>query len=420
MDRLIANENKIAAMVVSIGGTPAPIIRSIAQYAPEFVSFFASQETFDQVTSIKTELLKNGIVIRSEITITDNVNDLLCCHEKAEEAVKRVTDKQYRNDEVIVDYTGGTKNMSVALALAAITHGFSFSYVGGEKRTKNGVGTVEDGHEKIYPSVNPWDVLAIEEKRKIALLFNRYQFKAAKDLIDTLQGKNTKYKSLFKKIGFLIEGYYKWDLFRHEEARDSFNRARIEDIIEADSTTFGAFAKDSAELKNRFLVRLVEANKKPSGVLALDLYANAERRFDEGKIDDAILRLYRLVEMAAQERLDKCHGIDTSNVPLDKIPDSIRDEFTKEYMSQRTRRIQLPQTAAFRLLHALQDDLGKRFEQHKKRFLDIQSSRNYSYLAHGFGSSSEKTYTTLRTFIFDIGLLDPSDAPTFPKIEVAR
>jgi len=80
MDRLIANENKIAAMVVSIGGTPAPIIRSIAQYAPEFVSFFASQETFDQVTSIKTELLKNGIVIMSEITITDNVNDLLCCH----------------------------------------------------------------------------------------------------------------------------------------------------------------------------------------------------------------------------------------------------------------------------------------------------------------------------------------------------
>lgn len=417
MDQITIDEGKIAAMVVSIGGTPAPIIKSIARYAPEFVSFFASQATADQVASIKTELLKSGIAIKSEITITDDVNDLLYCHEKAEEAVKRVTSKHYKNNEVIVDYTGGTKNMSVALALAAITHGFSFSYVGGEKRTKNGVGIVEDGHEKIYPSVNPWDVLAIEEKKKIALLFNKYQFKAAKDLIDTLQEKNTQYKSLFKKIGFLVEGYYKWDLFRHQEARDSFDRARIEDIIEADSTMFRAFAKDTAELKNRFLGKLVEANRKPSVVLALDLYANAERRFEEGKIDDAILRLYRLVEMAAQERLMTTHGIDTSNVPLDKIPNSIRGEFRNEYMSQRTGKIQLPQTAAFRLLQALHDDLGERFEERKKRFLDIQSSRNYSYLAHGFGSSSEKTYATLRTFIIDIGLVDPDSAPAFPKME---
>lgn len=418
MDQITVEKGKILAMIVSIGGTPAPIIKSIAQYGPEFVSFFASQATVDQIASIKTELLKSGVVIKSEVTITDNVNDLLYCHKKAEEAVKRVKDRHYRSDAVIVDYTGGTKNMSVALALAAITHGFSFSYVGGEKRTKNGVGIVEDGHEKIYPSVNPWDVLAVEEKKKIALLFNRYQFKAAKDLIDTLQEKNTQYKSLFKKIGFLVEGYYKWDLFRHQEARDSFDRARIDDIIEADSTMFRVFAKDSAALKNRFLGRLVEANRKPSAVLALDLYANAERRFDEGKIDDAILRLYRLVEMAAQERLMTNHGIDTSNVPLDKIPYSIREEFTKEYISHRTGKIQLPQTAAFRLLQVLHDDLGKRFEQHTKRFLDIQSSRNYSYLAHGFGSSSEKTYTTLRTFIIDIGLVNPHAVPTFPKMEI--
>jgi hypothetical protein len=90
------------AMIISVGGTPQPIIKSICKYKPEFISFFASQDTCDLVASIKAEVSKNGLGIKSEITLADNVNDLLYCHEKAEEAVERIISKGYMKEDVIV------------------------------------------------------------------------------------------------------------------------------------------------------------------------------------------------------------------------------------------------------------------------------------------------------------------------------
>ncbi|OQX91368.1 MAG: hypothetical protein B6D58_08485, partial [candidate division Zixibacteria bacterium 4484_95] len=52
--------------------------------------------------------------------------------------------------DIVIDLTGGTKQMSAALALAATEQGLKVSYVGGEERTKDGLGTVVSGTEKIY------------------------------------------------------------------------------------------------------------------------------------------------------------------------------------------------------------------------------------------------------------------------------
>lgn len=408
------------AMIISVGGTPAPIIKSICEYKPEFVSFFASQDTSDSVKSIKDEVLKLGAIVKSELTLADDINDLFHCHGKAEEAVKRVLDKGYNKDEVIVDYTGGTKNMSVALALAAITHGFCFSYVGGKERTKNGVGIVVNGQEIIYSCINPWDFLAVEEKKKIALLFNQYQFKAAKELIDDICAKNIKNKLLFKNIGTIIDGYHKWDLFRHKEAVDLFGRAKLDEIKQHDDTRIQLFTKETEKRLTFLKNAIAESNNsnKPCLPFMLDLYANAERRYLEGKTDDAILRIYRIVEMGAQERLLSKYSISVSDVRKEQIPERLREEFIRMYKSQGDSKIKISQTAAFNLLDNLGDALGKKFIEKKDSFLKIQSSRNYSYLAHGFGSSKEKTYTTLRDFVLSLDLFKHEDAPVFPKMEL--
>lgn len=405
------------ALVVSVGGTIQPIIKSICEHKPEFVSFFSSQDSADMVAQIKAEVANNGLRIKSEITVTDDVNDLLHCYTKAEETVGRVISKGYLKEDVIVDYTGGTKNMSVALALAAITHGFSFSYVGGKERTKEGIGIVVNGKEVIYQSINPWDFLAVEEKKKIALLFNQFQFKAAKEMTDKLQEKSTIYKSVFKKLGFLIEGYHKWDWFRYSEALESFKRARLEELLETDDKSVVSFARESSKIRN-FLEMLARNPQKPSLTLILDMFSNAERRFKEGKIDDAVLRLYRLVELIAQEKLLTNHGIDASDVKKEQIPDKLQTDFMNSYKSPRDGKIKIPQTAAFSLLYALGDELGKSFETNKSRFLDIQSSRNYSYLAHGFEYSNEKTFLILKEFILGLGMFKAEDVPIFPKIEI--
>ncbi|MEO0249207.1 MAG: TIGR02710 family CRISPR-associated CARF protein, partial [candidate division WOR-3 bacterium] len=267
------------AMIVSVGGTPAPIIKSIVEHQPEFVSFLASQETTDQVAFIKTEAARGGVRVKAEITITDDVNDLFHCHGKAETAVQRVLSKGYRGKDVIVDYTGGTKNMSVALALAGITHGFSFSYIGGTERTKEGVGVVVDGKEQVYASINPWDFLALEERKRIALLFNTYQFQACRALIDSLVEKNVRHASAFKKLGRAVHAFHLWDLFRHVEAAESFEKAKMSELAEVDDEALQAFARDCMAASSALdaLIAGSDRGRKPSKHLLADLFANAER-----------------------------------------------------------------------------------------------------------------------------------------------
>lgn len=407
----------IKAMIISVGGTPAPIIKSITEYRPEFVSFFVSQDTYDYVQEIKKGIREAKVSIKNEITLADDVNDLYHCFGKAEEAVKRVLSKGHRSDEVVVDYTGGTKNMSVALVLSAVTHGFSFSYVGGTERTKNGVGIVIDGKEKVCKSVNPWDFLAVDERKKISFLFNTYQFKAAYALVEDILGKNTKHKSIFKKLGFLIDGYYSWDIFKHGEAAGKFERARMEELLEAEDERIRSFAKATIQIKPQ-LELLSQQQRQPDRLFILDIFSNAERRFEEGKIDDAVVRLYRIVEMLAQERLLNKHGIDTGNVSEEEIPQQVRDEFISKYKDKKDGKIKTPQNAAFVLLEALGDDLGKEFNKRLSQFRQIQSQRNNSYLVHGFICARENTYSKFKEFILDLNIFKPEEVIVFPRLNI--
>ncbi|MEP9412482.1 MAG: TIGR02710 family CRISPR-associated protein [Candidatus Brocadia sp.] len=407
----------IRAMIISVGGAPAPIIKSITEYRPEFVSFFASQDSCDYVPEIKKGVQEAGHSIKNEITLADDVNDLCHCFGKAEEAVKRVLSRGYRHDEVIVDYTGGTKNMSVALSLSAITHRFSFSYVGGTERTKGGVGIVVDGKEKVCRSVNPWDFLAIDDRRKVSFLFNTNQFKAAKELADEALERSTNYKTVFKKLGFLIDGYYCWDLFKHGEAIEKFKRARAEELLEADDERIRSFARATIQLKPH-LELLSQKQRQPDRVFILDIFSNAERRFEEGKTDDAIVRLYRIIEMLAQERLLNKYGIDTGNVAEEKIPHQVRGEFIGKYKDKKDGKIKIAQNAAFELLDALGDDLGKEFSKRLEQFRQIQSQRNNSYLVHGFACSQENTYQRFREFILGLHIFRPEDVIVFPRLNI--
>lgn len=414
---MITGKNRsIGAMIISVGGTPEPLVKTITYHSPEFVCFFASQGTMDKTVQVKESLGDLAQAIRFEIELVDNENDLLECHEKAIHAVERISAKGYAKERVLVDYTGATKNMSVALALAAIEQGFGFSYVGGDKRTKNGVGTVESGHEKIYTNVNPWDFMALKEKRQASQFFNSFQFKACRDLFAELAGNASTRRSMYRKLSCAVDAFHNWDLFRHAEALDSFKKARLEDLLDERDRGVAAFAADCLQLKPALenLINCSNRGKRPCEELAHDLFSNAERRFAEGKVDDAVLRLYRLVEMLAQERLLRVYAIDTSDVKADMIPDAIREDFVEKYRNRRTNKIELPQSPSYQLLKELGDPLGQAFEEHQSRFMKVQSARNYSYLAHGFMSSKDTVYEDLRVFVAELGAFE--NAVGFPKM----
>ena len=52
--------------------------------------------------------------------------------------------------------------MSAAFGIQASRWPCMFSYVGGNERTKDGLGIVVSGSEKVFHQTNPWDSLGLE------------------------------------------------------------------------------------------------------------------------------------------------------------------------------------------------------------------------------------------------------------------
>lgn len=408
------------AMIISVGGTPEPIVKTIQHHAPSYVCFFASQGTFDKIAVVKDSLGEMRDEITFEVVVVDNENDLVECYEKGRSAVARPFRKGISKEYIIVDYTGGTKNMSVALALAAIDAGYGFSYVGGDRRTKGGVGIVETGHERVYTHINPWDFMALKERRRVCELFNAFQFKAAMEILRDLAENACTMHSTYRALAFVTEGYLLWDLFRHAEAQERFKKARLDALLDSPDAAVRRIAMETEKLLDflQTLISCSDRGRKPCRPMIVDLFSNAQRRFAEGKTDDAILRLYRVLEMAAQERLLSAWKIDTACVDPGLIPETLREEYVKRYKNPRSGNIEIPQNASYQLLHELGDPLGKAFREREKDFRDIQSARNTSYLAHGFGSSSEATYEKFRSLLMEIVSLSPEETLTFPRLEL--
>lgn len=408
-------------MIITVGGTPAPLIKTINEHRPEVVCFLASQDTNDKITEIKKGIINRT---KSEVVLLDDVNDLLHCYRKSIEAAERVTRKGFFRNSVIVDYTGGTKNMSAALVLATVAYGFIFSYVGGARRDKEGVGIVINGQEKVYAGVNPWDFLAVEEKRKISVLFNSCQYQGAKDLIESLLEKISPLeKPLFEILLDIVNGFYKWDMFQHEKAHNCFEKAKLDTLVgfarAKDDSRLLDFAHKVKQAHGN-LKKIISLSKKSKTVckpLIEDLFANAERRYKEGKIDDAILRLYRIVEMAAQERLSTKFDLDTSNIDLEKVPAGYRAKLVINNKDRKENKIKTGLLASYTLLDKLNDSLGKSYFDKQKQFLSIQSARNFSYLAHGIQSSKSDTYISLKKFLVNI-VEGIEHGTSFPEMDI--
>lgn len=174
---MIGGVSVAEGMIITVGGTPQPIIKTILEHQPSFVCFLTSQDSVDKVTEVKEGL--GQLEKRDRKVIVDDVNDLVNCYTKALECVRWIERENVPPERVIVDYTGGTKSMSVAVALACVSRGYHFSYVGGTQRTKGGLGTVIDGTQEVWTEVSPWTLFAVEERRRMADFFNTYRFSAA-------------------------------------------------------------------------------------------------------------------------------------------------------------------------------------------------------------------------------------------------
>jgi CRISPR-associated protein (TIGR02710 family) len=397
-----ASEGNHILLICTVGGTPEPLVRSLLHWEPARVLFIPSEQTKSQVDAVLRGHAEHAGQPLSpgcyRICPVDDAENLSGCLGVIRSLNGEVRDWLVRGDDfqIVADITAGTKCMSAALALQARRWKCRFSYVGGASRTKDGVGVVESGSERVVHSANPWDTLGYQAVEDAVAVFNHGAYAAAAHLLAQAIRKTTQpeIRRELATVTALIEAYAAWDRFDHKTAQTRFS-----DALKNHNDLIAVFA-DAGPLINRIKChheRVIELTRSSGPTIAWveDLLRNAQRRAAEHRYDDAVARLYRAIEALAQITLrDKYDIRDTKAVPLDKLPETLRREWAGR---ARDGAVMLGLRDAYRLLRDFGDELGLRsadsdLDDHERSPL---VARNASILAHGFTAVGDKIYEQL-------------------------
>lgn len=408
-------------LVCTVGGSPAPLICSIRAHQPKQVLFLCSHASAPSVTEQILPALDVPPAWRIH-TLADE-QDLLACVEDMRSGLAEALNawNMPPDTALLGDFTGGTKVMSAALVMALMENNVQFTYTGGGRRDKGGLGIVQDGEEKHLCLANPWQVLAFPRIQELAYAFNACQFPEAAGLA-LLIAEHGVHPAFFTALAALAHGYALWDGFRYAEAEKTFTSSlcTMEKVAPPSMASFLKQVHDNslaltaaATERDAFITRAI-----PCPNYLLDLAANALRREAQGRFDDAVARLYSLLEKTVKTTLRCAYGLDTSDLSPERLP---RD-FLKQCppVASHDGALQLPLFRAFQLLASLEHPLGIRFMEQRQELKALLQARNFSLLAHGFEPVSEETCARLRVLVLDFLNLSPHSLTAFPTLKAAH
>jgi CRISPR-associated protein (TIGR02710 family) len=211
-------------MLVSLGGSVEPVVYTLNRQRPSYVLFFVSPESEVELQAVIKRLdfpCKFDRIVSSSAEVLGE-----CFRVIREQLPGKLVQWGLAEDDLIVDYTGGTKSMSAALVLATIERVHRYSYVGGVERDKGGVGVVLGGRERMWYVQNPWEELAQEEKKRIRLYFAAARYETALQELQRLLGHvASQERDMLRAVASAVEGYRDWDNFRHGAAFPKLGRA---------------------------------------------------------------------------------------------------------------------------------------------------------------------------------------------------
>lgn len=315
-------DTAITAALVAVGGTPAPILHVLRQYRPKHVWYFCSVGSRPLADEIHAQL--DWHPDRDFIEVA-RFEELGPCYLELRKAIPGLLKKwRVEPDQVLVDYTGGTKTMSAALVLAAVELFQHFSYVGGEQRDKGGLGIVLDGKARTLYQGNPWRELAIREIERAKDLWDACQFEAAAQVLCQVAPR-VPTRLRFEAFAELAEGMAARHRLDFHTAKSLLRKARGRLRLMFEGKPSGLLEFVHASLKICEECAATSAND----ALLRELLDNALRTARQGRYEDAAARLYRAIEMQGQLWLaEATNGLfvngrcSPKNVP--NIPEQLR------------------------------------------------------------------------------------------------
>lgn len=283
-----------SAALVSVGGSPDPVLYILKEHRPKHIWYFCS----DDSRKIAEEKIQPNLDWHPQTRFieVDRFEELGPCYRELRRKIPEILNEtQIKPEEVLVDYTGGTKTMSAALVLAAIELFDQFSYVGGTQREKGGLGVTINGQERIFYLSNPLSDLAIREIERARDLWNHCQFEAVSEtLIKVADRVSQKLRFIaMAELAQAMAARHRLDFSIASKTLTSL-RGKIPVLFDGkDDLGLIQWTSDVAVI--------CDACKNSSSEIFLqELLDNALRTAAQGRFEDAAARLYRAMEMRGQ------------------------------------------------------------------------------------------------------------------------
>ncbi len=417
---------KPRAMLVNVGGAITPALHALNEQQPDYICFFVSP---DSKPHIREKILP-ALVYQPEHydwIETPVPQDLLTCFRALSEKLPPILEKWgVRAEELAVEYTAGTKPMSVAVVLATIEKSSQYFYIGSRDssgRDRNGIGVVLDGKESTWFQTNPWEELAIPARKEIALLFNHGRYTDAQErTLRLAMVVPAELKRVFESLAELIEGYALWDRFEYKQAQAKiYKSSNALQLYIAGRDEPLRSTLDQVGMTLEFLRGMNEKGENAHRLDVMDMLANAGRRADIAqKYDDATARLYSTLESLSRYRLDDKFKINASKVRVKDVPQTLQEEYQRKYGDPEKPEdgLKLGLQAQYYLLAELGDGVGTKYKLAEKELNQTLQARNLSRLAHGTNPVSQETYRKMREIIMDFADIQENDLPRFPTMKL--
>jgi len=419
-------------LIVSVGGSAAPIVNAIKFYRPDFVYFFCSSgprgsavtvdgpgdpcgdkrksrcpacghEYFPGDPKGKAIVVQTGLrQDQYEVVGVEDPDDLNGCYAELTALSERIR-ASHPDAQIIANYTGGTKTMSVSMVLVGtMMQEWDLSL---NKGPRGDIIKIKTGDTPVV--VDKWQIFGERQLGSAAGALRNYDYALAEAMVSESLRHPLKpdFEKKLLRIRQVCAGFNCWDRFDHENALA---------LLQPYGRDFSPYLIT--------LKRILKQTKGTEYELVSDLLGNAERRAVQKRYDDAVARLYRAMELFAQIRLEKTRGYKLGKLHLDQLDEPLRPEYSK-YVGEGGKLL-LGLREDYELLHKSDDPLGDAFKKSEESILNALSYRNASIFAHGITPLGEEEYRLvsdrLKGFILDgsekIGL--NLERRPFPREEI--
>lgn len=426
----------VECLILSVGTSYEPLVLNIKLLNPHRILFLYTEKSEQYLDKVVGYCGLNAA--RYEKSLVHETEPLDIYRE-----IKKAYLKWNKPEKIFIDFTGGTKAMSAAAAMAGAMIGVQLLYVGCTNYLPD-FRKPDPGTERLFFIDNPMEVFGDIEIEKALTLFGEYNYAGAGERLAILK-ENIPEPNIRQELNFvylLARSYEAWDALDFPAAYENIQNLNRE--IRRDRRIHKRFLlmdfADHLERQEEVLSRLTKipemtGQQKQMSILTdlrymmplmFTMYMNAFVRERQEKFDMATLLLYRLLEMIEQRRL-ALYGLyvsrmDYANIRynLDREPEMEGKtgeeclEVLKKDISGIKKALYgkwgngyLPEQVSllegFVILQALKDpismmDNGRHIDK-LRRIRSMVFLRNNSIFAHGLGPVGKADFLKFKSFV---------------------